>query len=91
MVKIDVKVDNKFRSVDIKLSEFDVKFDALNDKVCNIETTVVVLDGNFNQLNSKIDTLDRKICVNNKVENLYSNVKTLTARLDSVQANQRPS
>ena len=32
--------------------------------------------------------MDRKIdCVNNKVENLDSNVKTLTTRLDSVQAN----
>ena len=46
------------------------------------------MDGNFNQLNSKIDTLDRKIdCVNNKVEVLDSNVKNLTTRLDSVQAN----
>ena len=88
VVKIDIKVDRKFRSVNTKLSEFDVKIETLRDKVCDIETKFVVLDGNFNQLNSKIDTWDRKIdCVNNKVENLDSNVKTLTTKLDSVQAN----
>ena len=74
VVQIDIKVDRKFKSVNTKLNEFDAKMDTLHDKVCDIETNVVVLD-------RKID------CVNNKVENLDSNVKTLTTRLDSVQAN----
>ena len=68
VVKLDVKVDGKFRSVDTKLSEFDDKFDTLHDKVCNIEIKVVILDGNFNQLNSKIDTLDRKIVLTTKLK-----------------------